>query len=317
MPKKFALGIDCGGTNIKLALVDASGKIHQIQREPIHFRETPEKVIDGMVNRIKKFLRGSKAKELSGIGMGIAGDVDQANGVVRYSPNLNWKNVLLKKELSQKLNLPILIDNDANCAAWGAYCLDAKRDCQNLLCLTLGTGVGGGIIVNKKLYHGATGTAGEIGHMSVALHGRACRCGNFGCLESMVGAWGLVQTIEEGLKKGLCPVLKKILDKSKNKEITPELIASAAKQGDAFCKQTWNEAGEFLGSALSNLVNIFNPERIVLCGGVSKAGDLLLVPTLHSLGRRAFKTPLNVVKVTISQFHEKLGVAGAGLLFWE
>lgn len=317
MSKKFALGIDCGGTNIKLALVDASGKIYQIQWDPINFKEPVEKVIDGIVKRIKNFLRGSKVKELSGIGMGIAGDIDQSNGVVRYSPNLNWKNVMLKKELSKKLDFPILIDNDANCAAWGAYCLDAKRDCRNLLCLTLGTGIGGGIVVNKKLYRGATGTAGEIGHMSVEVHGRACRCGNFGCLESMVGAWGLVQTIKEGLAKGLCPMLKKILDKSKNKEITPELIAAAAKQGDAYCKQTWNEAGEVLGSALSNLVNIFNPERIVLCGGVSKAGELLLVPALHSLGRRAFQTAVNAVKVTISQFDEKLGVAGAGLLFWE
>lgn len=317
MSKKFTLGIDCGGTNLKIALVDVSGKIHRLQQDSINFKDAPEKVIEGIARRIKKFVQGAAAKEISGIGMGIAGDIDQPNGAVRYSPNLGWKNVPLKKILSEKLTFPILIDNDANCAAWGAYCLDAKRDCENLLCVTLGTGIGGGIILKKKIYRGVSGTAGELGHTTVDFRGRACRCGSFGCLESIVGAWGLVQTVEEGLKKGLCPNLKKNLERTSKKVLTPELIAKAAREGDSFCRQTWNEAGEVLGAALANFVNLLNPDRIVFCGGVSKAGDLILPPTLHSLGRRAFQSAVSAVKVTLSQFDEKLGVAGAGLLFWE
>lgn len=314
---KLRLGVDCGGTNLKLAVVKESGEIVRSRLEPIDFREPSAKVIDKIAKSIKNFLNQAKIKKVSSIGMGVAGDVDQANGIIRFSPNLNWRNVALKEALIQKLKTPVFIDNDANCAAWGAYCLDAKKDCDHLVCLTLGTGVGGGIVLNKKLYRGATGSAGEIGHMTVEIHGRACRCGNFGCLESMIGSWGLIQTAEEGLRKGLAPLLEKILHGSPKKELNPETIATAARKGDAYCQQLWKDAGEYLGAALSNLVNVFNPERIVLCGGVSKVGALLLDPTMHSLGRRAFATPAQKVKVTISQFDERLGVVGAALLLGE
>jgi glucokinase len=230
---------------------------------------------------------------------------------------LNWKNVPLREILSGEIREKILVENDANCAAWGAYCLDAQKDCRNLICLTLGTGIGGGIVVGKKLYRGATGSAGEIGHMSIEFDGRACRCGNFGCLESMIGAWGLIQTAEEGLKKGLAPILKKILRSSSNAELDPRTIERAAREGDPYCGQLWKDAGRMLGSALASLVNVFNPERIILSGGVSKAGSLLLEPALHTMGSRAFAAPAREVKVTVSKFDQRLGVAGAALLLWE
>ena len=310
------LGIDCGGTNLKLALVNRSGDILNSKLAPIDFKASPDKVLTKMGQTIRKFLQECRASKVQGIGMGIAGDVDQGQGIVRFSPNLNWKNVAVKKALTQELKTPILVENDANAAAWGAYCLDAKMDCENLVCLTLGTGLGGGIVVGRKLYRGATGSAGEIGHMSIDYHGRACKCGSFGCIESYIGAWGLIQTAEDGLKKGLAPVLENILKDSRAK-LDPKSIEDAAKQGDPFCKQLWRDAGEHLGCALANLVNIFNPERIILCGGVSKAGDLLLEPALHTLGRRAFAAPAGKVKVTVSKFDQQLGVVGAALLFWE
>ena len=318
MKKKaaLALGIDCGGTNIKMALVKKSGEIVRSALAPMDFTEPPEKVIADMAGKIKKFIVQSKTSRPESLGMGIAGDVDQKKGIVRFSPNLNWKNVPLKNILSKELKIPVRIENDANCAAWGAYCLDAKKDCENLICLTLGTGVGGGIVIGGKLVRGATGSAGEIGHMTIEYQGRRCRCGNYGCLESLVGAWGLKQIAEEGLNKGLAPVLQKIL-KDKKADVTPKLLEEAAKAGDPFCKQLWMDAGERLGAALTNLVNIFNPERIVLCGGVSKAGSLILAPALHTMGTRAFETPARAVRVTISAYDEKLGVGGAALLFWE
>ena len=312
----LALGVDCGGTNIKIALVKRSGEIDHIAMEPMDFSESPERVIADMAIKIKKFIKRSKPGRLQSIGMGIAGDVDQKKGIVRFSPNLNWKNVPLKNILFKELKIPVAVENDANCAAWGAYCLDAKRDCQNLICLTLGTGIGGGIIIHGRLYRGATGSAGEIGHMTIQYDGRRCKCGNYGCLESMVGAWGLIRIAEDGLKKGLAPVLKKMLEK-KGAALSPKLLEDAAKMNDPYCGQIWTDAGERLGAALATLVNIFNPERIVLCGGVSKAGALLLTPALHTLGMRAFETPAQNVRVTISRYDENLGVAGAALLSWE
>lgn len=315
--RQLTLGVDCGGTNLKLASVNELGELIHSKSYPITFNEPPEKVIKKIAQRIKNFLKEFKIQNVKSVGMGIAGEVDQKNGMVRFSPNLNWKNVHLKELLCREIHLPILVDNDANCAAWGAYWLDAKRDCNHLICLTLGTGIGGGIVLNRKLYRGSTGSAGEIGHTSIQFNGRSCRCGSFGCLESMVGAWGLVQTAQEGLSKGSTTILKKMLQSSSKKELDPELIALAANRGDSYCQQLWKDAGEILGCALSNCVNIFNPDRIVLSGGVSKAGSLILGPTLHTLGRRAFAIPAQKVKVTISQFSEKLGVVGAALLFWE
>lgn len=314
--KKSTLGLDCGGTNIKMALVDASGKMLYSDLETIHYKQAPESVIKSIAKSLKSFAKKHrvKEKELQGVGVGIAGDVEQTTGTIRFSPNLGWKNVAFGKMFKQEFDVPVMIDNDANCAAWGAYWLDAKRDCKNLVCLTLGTGIGGGIIIDRKLYRGATGSAGEIGHMTIDYHGRTCKCGNFGCIESMVGAWGLIQSAEEGLKKNAAPILHKVLKTSHKSQLSPKLIAQAAKQGDPFCQQLWKDAGEQLGSALANIVNVFNPERIVLCGGVSKSGDLLLLPALHTLGRRAFTAPAQKVKVTISQFDDRLGVVGAALL---
>lgn len=312
--RDIAIGIDCGGTNLKLAAVKANGEMLHFKIEPIKFDEAPEKVIAKIVKSIKKFISEYRIKDIVGVGMGIAGDLDPKEGFVRFSPNLNWRNVPVKKTFLNLFQTPLIVENDANCAGWGAYCLDAKRDCDNLLCLTLGTGIGGGIVLNKKLYRGVCGSAGEIGHMTIQFNGRPCKCGSFGCLESMVGAWGLVQSALEGLKRGVAPVLKKMVTKE---DLNPQIIALAAQQGDAFCQQLWKEAGEMLGSALANCVNIFNPDRIVLCGGVSKVGTLLLAPALHTLGRRAFATAAQKVKVTISQFDERLGVVGAALLFWE
>ena len=311
------LGVDCGGTNLKLAVVDGSGKILRSRNAPIRYEDPPEKVIAGMGRRINAFIASAGRAGIRRVGMGIAGDVDPGTGSVRFSPNLNWKDVPLKALLSRAVRIPVRVENDANCAAWGAYCLDARRDCSNLICLTLGTGIGGGLILDRKLYRGSTGSAGEIGHMSIRKDGRACKCGSSGCLESTVGAWGLVRTAEEGLAKDLAPALAKMMRKSGPPGLTPKLIEDAARKGDPYCRDLWNEAGSDLGCALANLVNIFNPDRIVLGGGVSKAGDLLLGPALHSLGARAFRSPAAAVKVSISKFDETLGVVGAAMLDWE
>lgn len=311
------IGIDCGGTNLKIAAVTPQGKILNSKLAALDYKEPAEKVIKKISSYFKNFIKNYDLKKIKGVGIGIAGDVDQKKGLVRFSPNLGWNNIALGDLLSKEISVPLLIENDANCAAWGAWWLDAKKDCKNLICLTLGTGIGGGMILDSKLYRGATGSAGEIGHMTIRYDGQPCRCGNFGCAESYVGAWGLILEAESGIKRELAPILKKILKGPPQKKLEPKTLAQAAKAGDPFCQQLWRDAGERLGSILSNCVNIFNPERIVLCGGVSKAGPLILEPALHTLGRRAFAIPAQKVKVTISQYDENLGVVGAALLFQE
>ncbi len=307
------MGIDCGGTNLKVALVKPGGEIFKWTLAPINFKQKEERALRDIAKAVLTFLKKNEVTQVERVGMGIAGDVDQVEGVVRFSPNLGWKNVRVSAPLCQALGMPVILDNDANCAAWGAYCLDAKRNCQNLLCLTLGTGVGGGVILGRKLYRGSTGSAGEFGHMSIQFNGRKCKCGNLGCLESMLGAWGLTLSAEEGMDRGLSPELLRLTANGK-KKITPKLIARAAHRKDAFAVALWQESGEHLGAALANLVNLFNPDRIVLCGGVSKVGKLLLDPTRRELAKRAFLVPAKHVRLTISQYDERLGVVGAALL---
>ena len=308
----LTLGIDCGGTNVKMALVNARGKILHSTLQKIDYDCAPKKSVAAIAIGAKNYLREQNVESVGSIGLGIAGDVDPMTGSVRFSPNLGWKNVAFGKMLRAYFDVPVRIANDANCAALGAYFLDAKQDCQNLICLTLGTGVGGGIILNGKLYSGSSGGAGEIGHMSLKQDGRACKCGNFGCLESVVGAWGIIETARQGLKQNRAPILKKML--KQGQEISPKLIADAADAGDNFCKEVWQRTGEYLGAGLVNLVNIFNPQRIVLSGGVSKSGDRFLQPALKILSERAFESSAKMVKVSLSKFDERLGVVGAALL---
>jgi len=296
-PKHLTLGIDLGGTNLKLALVQSSGIIFKSKLVPVSYKDSPKNVLSKVAWETKAFLNENHLTQVTCVGMGIAGDVDSQKGIVRFSPNLNWKNVPVKKILSEKVNSRILIDNDANCAAWGAYCLETKRKCDVLVCLTLGTGIGGGIILNKKIYRGTTGSAGELGHMSIQYQGNLCKCGSLGCVESYVGATSLIHQAEVALKEGKAPILQKLLQDPGQDAVNPHTLEIAALKGDPFCIELWKTAGERLGFALTNIVNIFNPDRIILCGGVSKAGSLILDPAVQTLQKRAFEAPVRTVGV--------------------
>ncbi len=314
---QLILGADCGGTNLKMALVDGKGRMIASDLQPMNYKQSPAGAMNDMAAKLKGFIAQHKVRAVSikGLGIGIAGDVDPVKGLVRFSPNLGWKNVPLKAHLQKKLRLPITVDNDANCAALGAFYLDARGACQNLVCLTLGTGVGGGIIIRKKLYRGSTGSAGELGHMTIDYRGRRCGCGSLGCSESLVGAWGIIQTAKEAIAKNQAPRLNRLV--REGSKLSPKLISQAAKAGDGYSKKLWEHTGFQLGCILANCVNIFNPDRIVLSGGVSKVGGLLLRPALATLRKRAFKVPVGKVKVTVSKYDEKLGVMGAAFLLLE
>ncbi|OGS19478.1 MAG: hypothetical protein A2219_03140 [Elusimicrobia bacterium RIFOXYA2_FULL_50_26] len=308
---KIYLGIDLGGTEVKLAVVDAYGNILEHASFQNSFNSVPEEVVAEIV----RFSRNMKHfSEVSATGVGVAGDIDQQKGVVRFSPNLpRWKNTPLKKLLERELPGIISIDNDANAAAWGAYWLDAKGKVRNLICVTLGTGVGGGIICDGKLYRGATGTAGEIGHIPLNPDGPRCNCGSFGCIERYVGAAHLSSQAKELLKTRKH---SKILTLSGGDPdaITPYILARAAESNDTIAINIWKTAGRQLGIVFAGIINFFNPEMIVLAGGVSKAGKLILDPIKETVRERAFEKPASICKIVISKYTQKLGVVGAAFL---
>ena len=266
--------------------------------------------IDDYILTAEQFKNYSKTTT---VGIGIAGDINCVNGEVRFSPNLPmWENVPLKRLIEKYTNKTVAVDNDANTAAVGAFWLDAKAKYDSLICVTLGTGVGGGIILDKKIYRGASCTAGEIGHITIEPRGHKCKCGNTGCAETYIGANYLSDYAKQYLKTRKSPVIKKFLNGSS--KITPKILADAAKKGDKAALEIWKYAGEKLGILLSDVINFINPDVIVLCGGVSGAGKFILDPAKKEIAKRAFKSAAKTCKITVSKYTQKLGVVGAAML---
>ena len=254
------------------------------------------KVLEKIIIEIKKF------GNISAVGISIAGDVDGKNGILRYSPNLpKWTNVHLKKYFEKKLNVPTVVDNDANCAAYGSYIIDGQRKYKNFITVTLGTGIGGGIIINGKLYRGSTGSAGEIGHITINPDGPKCSCGNNGCLEAYIGTKGIIKIANDfGLKS--------------KSGITPAIIADKARKGNRQAIRVYEKFSEYLAVGVGSLINIFNPDMLTFSGGVSNNWDLIEKRFFDELKKRAFKTPLEHVKIIKSKNPGNLGAIGAALL---
>ncbi len=312
MPK-LTIGIDMGGTGIKLGVVDPRGKLLRTFRMPTPVHSQPAEIAQMIGREAELLLKSVKGRRIAGIGVGCAGDIDPKTGVVRISPNLRWKQVPLKAMLSKVLKLPIYVDNDANVAAWAAYVVEAKRKIQNLLCVTIGTGVGAGLVLDGKLYHGATGSAGEIGHMTLFPEGFPCLCGNQGCTERYVGAKAMAHEAKHAIESGEKTKILQLVDNDLTK-ISAHVIQKAARQGDRLALQLWEQAGERLGITLASTVNLLNPEWIVFAGGLSRAGSLLLDPVRRTIRKRSFSTPGSAVRLVISKLDQDLGMVGAGLL---
>lgn len=307
----YYLGVDMGGTLIKIAIVDDKANVIEEAVVNTDINASPKSVIENIVEVFKKFKNYNKVKT---IGIGIAGDIDFKQGIVRLSPNLpKWNKVQLKKDIEKMTGKKVFVDNDANTAAIGAYWLDIKAKADNIVCVTLGTGVGGGIIINKKLFRGNSGTAGEIGHITVEPEGRKCNCGNYGCAETYIGVRHIVKETIDLLKTKKSKYIVKLANND-IEQITPKLLSQAAEKGDVVAKKVWNNAGEKLGILLSDIIDFFNPDCIVLCGGISNAGDLIIKPAKEQIKKRAFKTAAKACKIVVSKYTSKLGVVGAAML---
>ncbi|PIU83691.1 MAG: hypothetical protein COS68_02700 [Elusimicrobia bacterium CG06_land_8_20_14_3_00_38_11] len=289
------VGIDIGGTKILIAKISGTGILKESINLPMS-NDNYRKVLEKIIIEIKKF------GNISAVGISIAGDVDGKNGILRYSPNLpKWTNVHLKKYFEKKLNVPTVVDNDANCAAYGSYIIDGQRKYKNFITVTLGTGIGGGIIINGKLYRGSTGSAGEIGHITINPDGPKCSCGNNGCLEAYIGTKGIIKIANDfGLKS--------------KSGITPAIIADKARKGNRQAIRVYEKFSEYLAVGVGSLINIFNPDMLTFSGGVSNNWDLIEKRFFDELKKRAFKTPLEHVKIIKSKNPGNLGAIGAALL---
>ena len=315
MIQKYVLAIDLGGTKIRVALVSQNGRILSSIRQSSNAGKGKKHVIENMVSIIKLLLKKSNKDihDIKSISMAIAGINDIKRGIVTTAPNLpGWHGVNIRSMAQEKFGLTAYLINDATAAALGEHRLGAGVGYKNLVYLTVSTGIGGGLVIDNKLYSGEDGAAGELGHMKVLANGPRCNCGKEGCLEALSSGSAMTRKAIDAINNGRNSILLKLCDNDINK-VTAEMIAAAARKGDDLSSEIISEASYYLGIGLSNLINIFNPDVIVIGGGLSKMGAMYLGPAKKTAKQIAFRLPAARVKIVKSKLGDNAGLIGAAL----
>ena len=313
MDRQAVLAIDIGGTKFIVAVVRADGEIILRKYCLTLAEDGPRAVIERLSKIIKKSIAQVKFADIKliGVGVGVAGLVNQKRGRLTTSPNLpGWRNVAVEDAVSAASGLETYVINDASAAALGESCFGAGRGFNNILYVTVSTGIGGGIILDGQLYTGTDGCAGEWGHMTIVPEGPKCHCGNFGCLEALASGWAITKDAVTRINAGQVSMITDIVE-GRIDDITAEIVGKAAKRGDRLACDIVDAAANYLGIGLSNLVNIFNPELIVIGGGLSKMGNLLLCPARRVIRERAFLLPAKTVRIVRASLGSNAGIVGA------
>jgi glucokinase len=312
--QKPVLAVDIGGTAIRLALVSVEGKILARKRLSTKAEEGPTPVINRMLSAMKGLLKSHRVDlyQLHSISIASAGVIDAENGIITSSPNLpGWINVPLRDTVKTAYRISTFLLNDANAAALSEHQLGAGKGSANLFYITVSTGIGSGIIIDNNLYSGTSGSAGEIGHMTIDVNGPVCRCGSNGCLEPLASGTAVAKEAITRIKNGEQSSLAENRDSIEN--ITAKDVGQAAKEGDTLALAVISRAAYYLGVGLANLVNFLNPEIIIVGGGLSKLGELLLEPAREVMHERAFRLPAQAVRIVPSQLGDDAGVLGAAI----
>ena len=307
------LAIDIGGTKMMAAVITSEGRMLASDVCPTRADKGVSSIIERLFATIDELL-GQDITEVSdpgGIGIACAGGIDTVMGMITQSPNLpGWHDVPLAEIVSERYKVDAYLINDASAAALGEHRFGAGKGINNLVMITLGTGIGGGIVINGELYLGAHGSAGEIGHMIIDVNGPPCACGSNGCLESFASGKALARSAINRIKQGEESSLSGMVE-GRIDEITSEDVGAAAKDGDVLALDVFSRAAYYLGIGLVNLVNIFNPEMIVLGGGMVEQFDLLIEPARQIMSERAFKIAAQGVDIAAAQLGNDAGVYGA------
>jgi glucokinase len=310
---RYAAGVDLGGTTISTVIVTPEGKLVARTKTLTEAKKGVQAVVDKICASVREACQqiSLNPNELITIGLGSPGPLSTKTGIVIDAPNLNgWVNVPLRDRVQQQFKPVVFLDNDANAAAYGEFWVGAGKDVQNLIVVTLGTGIGGGLIIEGKLYRGPDDTSGEIGHTTVLLDGPLCNCGNRGCLEALSSATALVNRTIEALRLGTKSIISELCQNNLSK-ITAKMVYDAAMQNDKLALELFHETGFYLGVACANLVNIFNPEMIILFGGMINAGELLFAPVREEIKKRAFQPAVSRVKLVPAILGNDAGAIGA------
>ncbi len=319
--QRYIIGVDLGGTNIVAGAMPEDGSREiALRSEPTRADQGADAVVDRIARMIDTVIAetiaatGAKRDDFAGVGIGSPGPLDRERGIVIVTPNLGWRNFPLRDEVSKRVGLPATLDNDANCATLGEWWCGAAKGARHVIGMTIGTGIGGGLILDGRLFHGASDVAGEIGHTTIDSTGRRCKCGNYGCLEAYASGPAIADRAREALDGGEPSILPRLVDNDLSR-ITAQLVYDAAKKDDDVARQVVRETANFLGAGVANLLNIFNPDVVVIAGGVTQAGEPLFEPLRAEVRRRAFRPAVEACRILPGTLTGSAGVVGAVATF--
>ena len=318
---RYIIGVDLGGTNIVVGAMPEDGSREiAFRSSPTRSSEGEDSVVERMIQMIEDVIAvtmaetGAPRENFLGVGVGAPGPLDREKGIIITAPNLGWKMFPLRDRIQSVTGLHTTLDNDANCATMGEAWTGAAKGAKNVIGVTIGTGIGGGIIIDGKLYHGSSDVAGEIGHMPIDSTGRRCGCGNYGCLEAYASGTAIADRAREALAGETEGVLMTMCDKNLEK-VTAQMVYKAAKEGDLVAIDVVRETARFLGAGIGALLNVLNPEVVVLAGGVVNAGEALFAPLKAEIRRRAFAPAVDACQIVPGALGGSAGVVGAVAAF--
>jgi glucokinase len=318
---RYVIGVDLGGTNIVVGVMPEDGSREIAMRaQPTRADLGPEVVVDRIVQMIEDAIlvtraeTGATREDFLGVGVGAPGPLDRQRGVVVVAPNLGWRNLPLRDLIADRVGLTATLDNDANCATLGEWWTGAAKGAQHVIGITIGTGIGGGIILDGRLFHGASDVAGEIGHTTIDSNGRRCKCGNYGCLEAYTSGPAIAERAREALEIGQASMLPDMVQ-GRVDRITAQTVYEASERGDVVAREVVRDTARFLGAGIANLLNIFNPDVVVVAGGVTQAGEALFEPLNAEVRRRAFRPAVDACRIVPGILPGTAGVVGAVATF--
>ena len=310
----WAIGIDLGGTKTDVGFVESGGHIRRRLRRSTHVKGGPGLIKAEIVATVHELLDPTSSAPV-GVGVGLAGQIDPREGIVRFSPNLGWRDIPFQRDLSQALGLPVVITNDVRAITWGEWLHGAGQGCNDLICLFVGTGIGGGVISGGKILSGSTNAAGEMGHLIIDWNGPSCTCGNRGCLEALAGGWAIARHAQEAVSRdpSAGSTLLEMVG-GKRESITAETVARAAQTGDPLAKQLMDKVAEALIAGSVSLIHAFNPSRLILGGGVIEGIPELVHRVAEGVFQRAFVASTQGLEIVPSKLKENAGIVGGAML---
>ncbi len=310
--KSWSIGVDLGGTKIKMAIVDSGGNLVECIVKPTDAKGGHLAIEKQIVAGVEE-LKAKRNFSPKGVGIGVAGQIDPESGMVHFAPNLpGWKEIPFKDNLEKKLGIPVAVLNDVRAATWGEWMHGAGQGCNDFVCVFLGTGIGGGVVSDGKMLIGCSNSAGEFGHMTIDMYGPLCTCGNRGCFEALAGGWAIGRSAREAAlsaPEAAKPMLQMV--QGDEKELTAKIVIEAAKNGDPLAQELLDKVFEAIIAGTVGLINAFNPRRLIFGGGLAEGLSTVTEVVDAAVRGRALKAATDPLEVVSAKLGNDAPVIGA------